>query len=193
MKNKRVTGKKVAASQKGAKVTRGRSSRVERTTAMKYVTQNREFAADRAVSVLQKWYRLETGGATRSPEALSGELRLADRVAAGFPTGAVDDVLNSGLVEPSVMYEIVVPRRTLADRKQKEKPLSPDQSDRLARILRIYARAQEAIGDVSRASRWLHRDNRALGGKRPIDLLGSDAGTRAVEKVLGRIEHGIVS
>ncbi|HEY7769931.1 type II toxin-antitoxin system Xre/ParS family antitoxin, partial [Longimicrobium sp.] len=104
-----------------------------------------------------------------------------------------DDVISSGLVDAGVVYEIVVSRRTLADRKQKEKPLSPEQSDRLARVLRIYARAEEAIGDVSRASRWLHKENRALEGKRPVDLLGTDAGTRAIERVLGRIEHGIVS
>lgn len=155
--------------------------------------QPRTFAPDKAGSVLRKWYRLETGGKSPATEALSGELRLARQVDSGFPTKAVDEVIDSGLVEPRVMYEIVIPRRTLADRKQKDKPLSAEQSDRLARMLRVYARAEEAIGDALRAHRWLHKDNRALGGKRPIDLLASDAGTRAVEKVLGRIEHGIVS
>jgi putative toxin-antitoxin system antitoxin component (TIGR02293 family) len=193
MKSKSLTRTKTTASRKGLKATQSRSNRVEKSATVKSGAQPREFAADKAFSVLEKWYRLGGGGANRAPEALSGELRLANRVASGFPTRAVDDVISSGLVESSVVYEIVVPRRTLADRKQKEKPLSPDQSDRLARVLRIYARAQEAIGDMTRASRWLHRDNRALGGKRPIDLLGSDAGTRAVERVLGRIEHGIVS
>lgn len=161
--------------------------------ALKASTEPRRLAPDRAGSVIQEWYRSKAGGEARKAEALGGELRLADRVAAGYPTRAVDDVINSGLVEPGVMYGIVVSRRTLADRKQKEKPLSPEQSDRLARVLRVYARAEEAIGDVSRASRWLHKENRALEGKRPVDLLGTDAGTRAVERVLGRIEHGIVS
>lgn len=96
-------------------------------------------------------------------------------------------------MEPDVVYTLVIPRRTLADRKQKEKSLSPEQSDRLSRVLRIYSRAEEAIGDVSRAHRWLHRANRSLEGNRPIDLLGTDAGSRAVEKVLGRIEHGVIS
>lgn len=154
--------------------------------------EGRVFAPERAGLVLRRWYRPESGRRARGGDALSGDLSLARRVEAGFPTEAVDEVIASGLVEPRVMYEMVVPRRTLADRKQKAKPLTAEQSDRLARLLRVYARAEDAIGDPGRAHHWLHAPNRALGG-RPIDLLGSDAGSRAVEKVLGRIEHGVVS
>ena len=148
------------------------------------------FAAEKAATVLRKWY---AGSHARAPARLGGDLQMAHRVASGIPTRAVDDVISSGLVEPEVMYTLVVPRRTLADRKQKERALSPEQSDRLSRVLRVYARAEEAIGDVARAHRWLHRSNRSLEGNRPIDLLGTDAGSRAVEKVLGRIEHGVIS
>jgi putative toxin-antitoxin system antitoxin component (TIGR02293 family) len=55
------------------------------------------------------------------------------------------------------------------------------------------ARAEEALGDSEKAHRWLGRENRALGGERPVALLDSDAGARAVERVLGRIEHGVFS
>ncbi len=151
------------------------------------------FEPKKAGSVLERWYVVEPKRSPKTAETLSETLRLARKVAEGFPTRAVDDVMGAGLVEPAVLYEVVIPRRTLADRKQKRKPLSPVESDRLARVLRVYARADEAIGDMTRAFRWLHKSNRALGDMRPVDLLGSDAGARAVEKVLGRIEHGIVS
>lgn len=191
MARARDTGKTAAGS---ATVAMSKEKRLAtKKSGFKGLSEPRQFAPERAGSVIQKWYRSEVGGTARKSEALGGELRLASKVAAGYPTRAFDDVISSGLLEPQVMYEIVVSRRTLADRKQKAKPLSPEQSDRLARVLRVYARAEEAIGDVSRASRWLHKENRALGGKRPVDLLGTDAGTRAVERVLGRIEHGIVS
>jgi putative toxin-antitoxin system antitoxin component (TIGR02293 family) len=179
-----TTGKTVATSEAR------RSSKNRAGTNVR--TQARAFAPDKARSVLRKWYRPSSGG-ERASEALNDALRLASKVASGFPTKAVDDVIESGLVEPGTVYELVVPRRTLADRKQKGKPLSAEQSDRLARVLRVYARAEEAIGDASRAHAWLHKENRALEGRRPVDLVGSDAGTRAVEKVLGRIEYGVVS
>ena len=124
---------------------------------------------------------------------LGTELELAERVRQGISTKAVDDAVASGLIDLWVVHEFVLPRRTFAHRKDRKQALKPEESDRFARLLRIHARAADALGDKERASRWLRHDNRALGGRRPIDLLSSDAGSRAVEKVLGRIEHGIVS
>ncbi|HSM36587.1 MAG TPA: MbcA/ParS/Xre antitoxin family protein [Longimicrobiales bacterium] len=43
------------------------------------------------------------------------------------------------------------------------------------------------------AARWLRKPNRGLDGKRPLDLLESDLGARVVERVLGRIERGLVA
>ena len=57
----------------------------------------------------------------------------------------------------------------------------------------IAARAVEVLGSEGKASRWLRRPNRALGGKPPVALLDTDLGTQQVEAVLGRIEHGVYS
>lgn len=102
-------------------------------------------------------------------------------------------MLRSGLLEPNEIYELVVPRRTLGHRKEKRQPLSREQSDRLARVVRVAARAEEALGDQDEAARWLRKPNRSLEGRRPIDLLESDIGARMVERALGRIEHGVYS
>jgi putative toxin-antitoxin system antitoxin component (TIGR02293 family) len=105
----------------------------------------------------------------------------------------VDEVIESGLLTAADIYELVLPRRTLAHRREKEQRLSPEESDRLARVVRILARSEQALGSTEHASSWLRKSNRALAGKRPLELLGSDAGARAVEKVLGRVEHGVFS
>jgi putative toxin-antitoxin system antitoxin component (TIGR02293 family) len=124
---------------------------------------------------------------------LRTELDLAEAIHSGLPTRAVDAVLAAGLLEPRELYELVIPRRTLAHRKEKRQRLTPEQSDRLARVVRVVARAEEALGDDAKAARWLRRPNRALAGRRPLDLLESDIGARMVERVLARIEHGIYS
>jgi putative toxin-antitoxin system antitoxin component (TIGR02293 family) len=85
-----------------------------------------------------------------------------------------------------------IPLRTLARRKL-EKRLPPAESDRLARLARIAALATEALGGEEKAARWLKAPNRALGGEAPLGLLDTDAGSREVENVLGRIEHGVFS
>ena len=59
--------------------------------------------------------------------------------------------------------------------------------------MRAIARAEVALDDREKAGRWMREPNRALGGTRPLDLLRSSAGARAVETVLGRIEHGTFS
>ncbi len=133
------------------------------------------------------------GGSRVLKTEVQSELDLARAIHEGLPTRAVDEVLDAGLLEPGEMYQLVVPRRTLAHRKQKRQALSPEQSDRLARVVRVLARAEEAIGDREKAARWMRKPNRALGGMRPLDLLESDVGTRMVERILGRIEHGIFS
>jgi putative toxin-antitoxin system antitoxin component (TIGR02293 family) len=61
------------------------------------------------------------------------------------------------------------------------------------RVARVTARAAEALGDGAKAERWMRAPNRALRGARPVDLLDGDAGVREVERVLGRIEHGVFS
>ncbi|MDE2981088.1 MAG: MbcA/ParS/Xre antitoxin family protein [Gemmatimonadota bacterium] len=66
-----------------------------------------------------------------------------------------------------------------------------EQPDRVARVTRVTTIAEEALGDASKARRWLRKPNRALRGERPLDLLDSDAGARVVEQVLGRIEYGL--
>lgn len=133
------------------------------------------------------------GGEDVLRKTVRSDLELADLIHDGFPVASVDAVLASGLLHPDELYELVVPRRTLAHRKEKQGTLSPDQSDRLARVVRMLTRAEEALGDRAKATRWMRKGNRALGGRRPIDLLESDAGSRMVERVLGRIEHGVYS
>jgi putative toxin-antitoxin system antitoxin component (TIGR02293 family) len=133
------------------------------------------------------------GGPAVLRTEVRSELDLAELIHAGLPTRAVDVVLKSGLLLATELYDLVVPRRTLAHRKEKQKTLSADQSDRLARVVRVTYRAREALDDREKAARWLRKENRALGGKRPIDLLESDVGARMVERILGRIEHGVYS
>jgi putative toxin-antitoxin system antitoxin component (TIGR02293 family) len=58
---------------------------------------------------------------------------------------------------------------------------------------RITARAEEALGDAERARRWINAPNRALSGRRPADLVTDEEGVQRLERVLGRIEHGVYS
>ena len=55
------------------------------------------------------------------------------------------------------------------------------------------ASAVRAFGDVDKALRWMKRNVPSLGGRRPIDLLRTEIGTREVLSALDRIEYGGVA
>ncbi len=132
------------------------------------------------------------GGARILEGRVSDSLELGARVRRGLPYAsleAVMDRLHLGREELSTALHL--PARTLTRRK-KEQRLRPEESDRLARLARVAAHAIEVLGSADRASAWLRRPNRALGGRPPIELLDTDLGTQQVVQVIGRIEHGVV-
>jgi putative toxin-antitoxin system antitoxin component (TIGR02293 family) len=104
----------------------------------------------------------------------------------------IDAVLAEGWLTPTELDAIVIPRKTLANRR-KLGTLTPDQSDRFSRVARIIAIARETFGDDDKARHWLRRPTAPLGGEAPLHQLDTDHGVRAVESLLGRIAHGIAA
>jgi putative toxin-antitoxin system antitoxin component (TIGR02293 family) len=127
---------------------------------------------------------------------LKSEADLIARVRAGLPAAALDSVFVEFAGTAGIqmdVYRVVGKARTLQRKRQQGTALSADESDRLARLARMLVRAEEALGDRRKAHSWLTKPNRALGGQSPLSLLDNDTGTLAVERVLGRIEHGVYS
>lgn len=87
---------------------------------------------------------------------------LAEAVREGLSFQALEHVLGSEDLEPGEAYELVGSRRTLMRKKIERRKLSPAESDRLTRVVRIIARAEEALGDREKAQRWLRRENRSF-------------------------------
>jgi putative toxin-antitoxin system antitoxin component (TIGR02293 family) len=87
----------------------------------------------------------------------------------------------------------LITHRTLARRKKAGR-FGPDESDRLVRLSRVFARAIELFeGDVEGARSWLMRPVLALGGAVPFEMARTEVGAREVEMLIGRIEHGVIS
>ena len=118
---------------------------------------------------------------------------LADRVRAGLPYGALDAFARRFSIPLRQLTTVLgLPERTLA-RRRREGRLSAAESDRLFRVGRVAALAEDILGGTTKAARWLRRPNRALGGKTPLETLDTDLGTSQVETVLHRVEHGVFS
>ena len=70
-------------------------------------------------------------------------------------------------------------------------PSYAEQSDRLVRVVRVLAAAEETFGSQDKASRWLRRPTKVLEGEAPLELLDTTEGAREVEDLLHRIDHGL--
>lgn len=139
-------------------------------------------------------YILEVlGGRKALRRQIASLADLRDTVRAGLPYASLEALMGKfGLARTEAAAAINLPQRTIARRK-KERRLRADESDRLFRLARIAAQAAAVLGSEEKAARWLHRPNRALGNRTPLELIDSDIGARQVEALLGRIEHGLLS
>jgi putative toxin-antitoxin system antitoxin component (TIGR02293 family) len=127
------------------------------------------------------------GRAPKDTEALKARLRKGLRFAAFLAV-----VHRYELSQDEIAKVLALPARTLARRKA-ERWLRADESDRLFRLSRVAAQAEETLGTRERAVEWLRRPNRALGNQPPLRQLDTDLGSRQVEDVLVRIAHGVYS
>ena len=121
-----------------------------------------------------------------------GSMDVVRLVRQGLPVSAVQFVLDSGRLTAGELDRVVLPRKTLANRR-KLGTLTPEQSDRLIRVARLLAAAEQTFGSQTQAGTWLRRPTAALAGERPLDMLDTDEGAREVETLLGRIDHGIAA
>ena len=96
---------------------------------------------------------------------------LVRLVRRGLPVGAVQFVLDSGFLTPAELDRIVLPRKTLANRRRLG-TLTPEQSDRLVRVARVIAAAEETFGSREKAGTWLRRRHDCARRRKPTRLAG---------------------
>jgi putative toxin-antitoxin system antitoxin component (TIGR02293 family) len=119
-------------------------------------------------------------------------VRWIGAVREGLSVDLVDEVLSEGRLTAAELDRLALPRKTLAHRRMLGR-LTAEQSDRLARILRVVETAEQTFGDPAKAHTWLRRPTAALDDEAPLELLDTDIGAREVETLLTRIAHGIAA
>lgn len=119
-------------------------------------------------------------------------LHVVAEIRRGFSYAALERFQRNTDLPHDVLARVIgTPSRTLARRKAAGR-LGADESDRLARAARVFARAIELFeGNVEAARDWLTSPVRALGGRSGVELMGTDAGAIEVEHLIGRLEHGL--
>lgn len=132
-------------------------------------------------------------GEPNADERFNQPTELAKELSKGLPFRTLEFIGKTyGLSLEQLSPVVGVSSRTLA-RRRREGAFHPDESDRIGRLARILEHADEIFADHQSVGRWLVTDIRALGYVAPLTLMVNDAGVRAVEHILGRIDHGVFS
>lgn len=132
------------------------------------------------------------GGPKVLKSRVASQFDLIRAVRSGLPVRSVSVLIRSGRLSLAEIDRVVLPRKTLAHRETIGS-LTADQSDRLVRVARVLAAAEETFGSRATAHAWLRRPTAALAGEAPLELLDTEEGAREVESLLGRIAHGIAA
>ncbi len=104
----------------------------------------------------------------------------------GLPVEALLRVV-ARVAEPALKYRIV-PKATLHRRRAQ---LTLEESERLERIARVTAIAEDVWEDETLALEFLAGPQPQLGDLRPLDLAHTELGARQVEELLMKLEYGL--
>jgi len=105
----------------------------------------------------------------------------------GFSRKCFDEFLSQTTITTAIMRLSAF--GSLADNESEE--LSPEASDCLLRIARIYAEALELFENQTHAAKWLITNSVTLGNQTPLELLDTTVGFELVFHELKRIQYGI--
>lgn len=138
--------------------------------------------------VVEGVYR-KLGGSQVLGREVASEADLAQVVLDRIPLRALASVQSNGFSDREI-ERFVIPARTRRHRREHEERLTVDESDRLVRLARVQALAEDVFGDADKANRWLRQELATLNRIAPLELAKTEAGARVVEQILGKIDWG---
>lgn len=114
------------------------------------------------------------------------------RVEEGLPvTDLVEFGREAGFTVEELARLVHIPARTYARRVASKARLSLPEGERAMRVMRLYDHAKKLFVTHENTRQWLNSPLPAFGGRTALDFARTEPGARAVEDLIGRIEHGI--
>jgi putative toxin-antitoxin system antitoxin component (TIGR02293 family) len=122
-----------------------------------------------------------------SPPPFTYDWREIER---GLPLSSLDEFSAYSGIPVKDLLEVVIPARTLKHRRERKEPLNLDESDRLARVAKMYELAVKVYKDRGDGREWLTSSMRRFDGKTALSMLRTEAGEQAVQDLLIQIDEG---
>jgi putative toxin-antitoxin system antitoxin component (TIGR02293 family) len=123
--------------------------------------------------------------------SVSSLLDLHKAVHNGIPYRSFERLREILNISQAEFAELLMISPRTVQRRKREKRFTPEESDRILRVARLFARSVMVFGDNDRALLWLRSPLPTLGGRPPWELMDTDIGVEQLEDILGRIEYGV--
>jgi putative toxin-antitoxin system antitoxin component (TIGR02293 family) len=110
----------------------------------------------------------------------------------GLPSSALAEIATAlGLPKARIVQGLKLVLRTVTQREMKHERLSPLESERLYRLVRMRALAREIFSTDAAVAEWMSAPDRSLGNRTPLEMLATDLGAQRVESLLRAMMHGV--
>ena len=133
---------------------------------------------------------MDTPGKRKTIRSDYGKLVL-DTVESGLPLDALNRFAESSGLTLTEIYDVVIAARTLKHRRARKESLSRDESDKLARLMRVQDQAMRVFGETERALWWLREPETQFEERTPLQMTQTEFGGRLVEEALVQIDEGM--
>ncbi len=121
---------------------------------------------------------------------LKQPFEIIDLIHAGLPFGEFEGLRQKlGISAESLAEAARINTRTL-HRRKKEGGFTPEESDRLYRLIVLYERSVDAFRSADAARDWLTRPGRVFGGRNPLQYADTEVGYLELLQVIEGIKYG---
>ncbi len=147
------------------------------------------------MSELSRIFRRLGGKKVVGGSAWKSALDLHRSIVSGLPVGCVIYFKkHTGLNDIQMSKALGVSEKTFIRwQDDPDKLLDPVSSDRLVRTAKIMGLAEEILEDAENSRAWLSKSQSALGNEIPHELMRTNIGSKQVEDILLRMEHGYLA
>ena len=118
---------------------------------------------------------------------------LIRRIKQGYPINKYERLKGDFGITSEKLADIAsISLATLYRRKVSAKHLTPEESEKIYRLERLYATAVEVLEKKAVVRAWFSAPQTVFEGKTPLEYADTLPGSEEVERVLRRMEHGVL-
>ena len=133
------------------------------------------------------------GGSKTIKKTVKSDLDYLELSMTGVPKSAIVSVAKYlGLTMKDMADLVNLSPKTL-ERKKPTDLLSESVSSQAIEIAATLAHGIQVFDTLEKFNHWVFKENRALKGKRPINIMNTATGLKMINALLTRIEEGVYS